>query len=88
MKYQHYSTHHETAKHAIAFFIVLVAFSMLAIFYNYSDQIIASNQFYVFMTLATVGGGLLIGLLYLVNKPHQAHKTATHKTVSKKKKKK
>lgn len=73
--------------------IVLLAFAILILFYNNSEAIMQSNKFYLFMTLVTVGMGLMLGLMFLVsNSKHPSHKKynslpklATHKAVASKK---
>lgn len=62
--------HDKTVRTIMALVIVLVAFGLLMLFVNNRDAIIASGNFQMFMTLATAAGGLLIGLLFLVNKSH------------------
>jgi glucan phosphoethanolaminetransferase (alkaline phosphatase superfamily) len=82
-----------SAKTIIALLIVLVAFAVFLLFYYNTDAILQSNKFLPYMTLATVGMGLLLVLLYLVNNPQDApksvthHKSTTSKSKSKKKKK-
>ena len=60
---------HSTAQAGVAMFIVLLAFGIFLLFYNYQDYLMESGQFTLFMTLAAIGMGLLIGLLYLVYNP-------------------
>lgn len=64
--------------------IVLLAFSMLAMFYINQESIASNGQIQLFMILATVAAGFLVGLLYLLSRPHE--KTATVKRVVKAKK--
>jgi len=71
---------HSAAKAFTAFMVLVLAFVMLLIFQSNQDSLLIGNGFQVYMILATLGAGLLLGLLYLVNKPHQ--------TKSSKKKKK
>jgi hypothetical protein len=71
--------HHNTAKAVIAFLIVLIMARIFFLFYENSEAIIKSNQFYMFMTLTIVAAGLLLGLLYLASKHPQ--KAVTHKAV-------
>ena len=79
--------HHHNAKTVTSFLIFAVAVLIFIVFYANYDSILQTN-FQLFMTLAVVGAGLLIGLLYLVNKPHQSTKTVKAGTKSKSKKKK
>ena len=85
----HAGTHHDHIKKVISLLIVIVAFGIFLIFNAYSEDIIASNNFSLFMTLAVVGSGLLVALLYLVNNSkHVAHKVHAVKSVKGKSKKK
>lgn len=65
-KHKHHD-HHHVVKNLMSFFILVIAFSVLLVFVNNSENIIEGNNFKMFMILAVVGAGLLIGLLYLVN---------------------
>lgn len=90
------SNPHASAQAGVAMFIVLLAFGIFLLFYNYQDYLMESGQFQLFMTLATIGMGLLIGLLYLVYNPKPqktkvapkaaAAKTTKAKAAKKKKK--
>jgi len=81
------ASHYEAARAIIAFFIILIAFGIFLLFYLNSDTIIRANRFYLFISLATVAMGLLIGLMYLVNnQPHLERHTAKVKRSSSKKK--
>lgn len=87
-----YNDHHHVVKTFMAFLILVVAFSMLLVFVNNSENIIEGNEFKLFMTLAIVGAGLLVGLLYLVSNSNTrgvtvAKSSPKPKTKSKKKKK-
>lgn len=65
------SHHHEkNIRAVIALMTLLIAFSILVIFYFYKDNIVAANMFKPFMFLAVAGMALLVGLLFLVN-PHK-----------------
>lgn len=85
-----HGSHHDNAKSVVALLIVLLAFGILVLYYNNSDAILEANKFYLFMTLATVGMGLMLGLLFLVNnskhKESKAKGTKSGKSVSKGKK--
>ncbi len=82
-----HGSHHDYAKSIISLLIVLVALSVLVIFNTYSEEIIAANNFSLFMALTVVASGLLVGLLYLVsNSKHVAHKAHATKSVKGKKK--
>lgn len=59
------------AKAVVALFALLLAMGVLLLFNNYKDQIIMSDNFQLFMILAVVCMALLIGLLFLVSKPHR-----------------
>ncbi|HYK08695.1 MAG TPA: hypothetical protein VEW42_04320 [Candidatus Eisenbacteria bacterium] len=78
-------------KSILALLILLVAFSILLIFSTNKDALMAPGVFPLFMTLATVGLGLLVGLLFLVNNSHhnpvKAKKVVSRSKVSKKKRK-
>lgn len=76
-------SHYDNARSIVALLIVLIAFAIFLLFYYNSDEIMASNNFYLFMTLATLGMGLLIGLMYLANNSqHPQAKAPSHKTVA------
>lgn len=76
---------HSTAKAVVALLIVLIAFTILVLFKLNEANIYMTNSFTPFMTLTVIGMALLVGLLYLVNKPHVTH---TKSKATKKKKKK
>lgn len=83
-------SHHETAKIVLALFVFLVAFGIFLLFINYKDNIIASDSMRLFVTMAIIAGGFLIGLLYLANSPQKKYlkaKTNHHKTAKSSKKK-
>lgn len=87
-----YSDHHHIIKTFMAFLILVIAFSMLLVFVNNSENIIEGQNFKLFMTLAIVGAGLLVGLLYLVSNSDTrgvtvAKSSSKSKAKSKKKKK-
>lgn len=85
-KHKHHD-HHHVIKTLMSFFILVIAFSVLLIFVNNSENIIEGNNFKMFMTLAVVGAGLLIGLLYLVNNSDtKSIAKSSQKSKSKKKK--
>ena len=60
----------KNVKAIISLLIVLMAFSVLLLFYNYQENLMTQDNFYPFMILTFVGMGLLLGLLFLVNKQH------------------
>lgn len=78
--------HHVALKAFTAFLIVSVAAVLFILFQRYSDKVFLDGNLEVFTVLSLIGGGLLLGLLYLVNKPHHSH-TPKKKTVKRKKKK-
>lgn len=84
-----HSSHYDTARAVIAFLAVALMATVFIIFYQNQDTILASDVFYAFISLAIVGAGLLISLLYLSSKPQKlkskkvVHK-ASHKTHKKK----
>lgn len=85
---KHYSSHHDTAKHVASFLILLVAFSILIVFYLNSEYILKAGQFNLFVITATAGAILLVSLLYLINKPHEVSKAKAHKSITAKSAKK
>jgi len=58
---------------AVAFFIVLLAFGILLLFSSYKDEIIGSNSFTSFISLSFIGMGLLLWLLFLINRNITEH---------------
>jgi len=84
----HHHDYHHVVKSFMAFFILVIAFSVLLVFVNNSENIIEGNNFKLFMILAIVGAGFLVGLLYLVsNSNTKGAAKNTSKPSSKKKKK-
>ena len=74
---------YDNARSIVALLIVLLAFAIFLLFYYNSDAIFEANNFYLFMTLTTLGMGLMIGLMYLANNSHHPKATATpHKSVA------
>jgi hypothetical protein len=67
---------YDSVKAIISFLILLLAFGIFMLFYMNSDVIVRENKFFLFISLATIGMGLLIGLMYLVN--NQAHLKKQH----------
>lgn len=67
----------------------MLAFGIFLLFYNYQQSLMTPQNFYPFMLLTFVGMGLLLALLFLVNKQHptKAVKASSPKRPSKKKKK-
>lgn len=86
----HHDDHHQNAKTVASLAILCVAFVLLLMFNYHSENIIEGNNFKLFMTLAIVGAGLLVSLLYLINKPHTSSvkRISTPKAKAKSKKKK
>jgi hypothetical protein len=82
--YMSKSSHYDTAKAVVAFLAVALMAGVFLVFAKNKDSIIESGQFYYFMTLAVVGAGFLIGLLYLAGKPVQKSKAISHKTAERK----
>lgn len=78
------SSHIDTAKAVVAFFIVLVAFGVLMLFYNNSSDIIDGGGYYSFITLTVIAFSLLLGLMYLIN---NSKHPSIHKASAKKHKK-
>ncbi len=77
-------------KSILALLILLVAFSVLLIFLNNQTTLMSPDVFPMFITLTTVGLGLLAGLLFLVNKSHHhapAKRVAPRAKSSRKKRK-
>jgi hypothetical protein len=81
-------TKHEWARGSVALLIVLIAFGIFLLFYNWQDSIMEANNFYPFVTLTVVGAGFLFGLLYLVNKPEPHKAKVSHKASKSSKKSK
>lgn len=57
---------HTNAKAVSMFMILIVAVTLLILFANYKDNVMASGKSGSFMLLVFVGMGLLITLLYLI----------------------
>ena len=87
----HNHDHHHTAKAFLSFLILVIGFVILIIFVGNADYILRQDKFHMFMTLAVIGCGLLVGLLYLVNnsshKPTQSASRSTSKKSKSKRKK-
>lgn len=77
--------HHVALRAFTAFLILALAAVLFILYQRFSNKVFLDGNFDVFTALAFLGGGLLLGLLYLVNKPHHTH---TVKKTTKKKKKK
>lgn len=73
----------KSVKAIISLLIVLMAFAIFLLFYNYQQDLMTSQNFYPFMILTFVGMGLLIALLFLVNKPHHTKTVKAARAVSK-----
>lgn len=88
---------HSHVKTIISFLIFLLAAAIFFIFYTNKDHILVPGTAQLFMTLAIIGMGLLIGLLFLVSnsdtrgsskvKVARAHKTVKAGRSTKKKRK-
>jgi len=66
-----FSFDEKSVKAVLALFILLLAFGVFYLFYTYQDNILYSSFFQLFMVLTVVCFGLLVGLLFLVNKPQK-----------------
>jgi hypothetical protein len=84
---QHQHQAHHTARNVIALLIVVLAFAMFLVFYIYGEKILMDGSANQLFTLAVVGAGLLVGLLYLVSHSHP-HKATLPKATKKAKVKK
>lgn len=85
---KHHDRNGSALKAFASFLILMLALSMLLIFQNNQNNIIENDQFQLYMILATVGAGLLVGLLYFVSKPHTASKPTKSASKSSRKKSK
>jgi len=64
--------HHEKNIRALtALLILLLAFGIFLLFYTYQENILESSSSQIFLVLTAVFFGLLVTLLFLVNKPHK-----------------
>lgn len=77
---------HSSASAIISFLVVLLAFSIFIIFNVNKDTLLQPDVKPTFMILTTVGMGLLIGLVYLVNQSTSKHTSKAKSTPHKKKK--
>jgi len=59
------------AKAVVSLFVLLLALGILLIFTNYKDQIISMGNLQLFVVLSVACMAFLIGLLFLVSKPHR-----------------
>ena len=71
--------HHVALKAFTAFLIVALAAVLFFVYREYSDKVYYDGNLETFTILAIMAGVLLIGLLYLVNKPHPATKSTKKK---------
>lgn len=76
----------KSIKAIISLLIVLMAFAVFLLFYNYQQNLMTTQNFYPFMVLTFVGMGLLIALLFLVNNSSRSLKTSKPPKKSAKKK--
>lgn len=77
------SNPHQSAKAGVGMMVVLLAFGLFLLFYNYQDYLMESGQFTFFMVLTTVGLALMLGLVYLVFNQKEPHKAKTVKAPAK-----
>lgn len=77
------SNPHQSAKAGVAMMVVLLAFALFLLFYNYKDYLMETGQFPFFMVMTTIGLGLMVGLVYLVFNQKEP-KTKTVKAPAKK----
>ncbi len=77
MAKENHGKHISTIQAFIAFLIAAIASGILLLFTTYKDAIVASQNFQLFMVLASIGFALLLVLLFLVNKAHHTHHTAS-----------
>jgi len=61
---------HAAAKNFISFIIVALIAVVFLTFWNNQENIFDNGAQEQFAVLAIIGGGFLVGLLYLVNKPN------------------
>jgi hypothetical protein len=78
---------HDTLRAFLAFMIVAVAAGVFFLFNTYSENIMQPDNFPTFMISVTTAMGLMVYLMYLVNKPCKERK-AVVKSLSKASKKK
>ncbi|MEN9407146.1 MAG: hypothetical protein RLZZ455_362 [Candidatus Parcubacteria bacterium] len=67
-----HTDHHTTARAVLGFFIVVLALSVLLLFYQNQDAIILAGNFQTYVFLAVVGFCLLLALMYFASKPHNS----------------
>ena len=68
-----YGKHHENnAKAVVSLMILALALGVYFLFRTYQDNIITSANFQAFALLTVVLFGLMVGLLYLLNKPSKS----------------
>jgi hypothetical protein len=77
----------KSIKAIISLLIVLLAFGIFLLFYNYQQSLLSAENFYPFILLTFVGMGLLLALLFLVNKQHHVIVVKSSKNPTKKKRK-
>ena len=58
----------KNVKAVMALMIMAMAFGILLLFRNYKESVIMAGMFQTFIVLVFTGMGMLLGLLYLVNK--------------------
>jgi len=66
---KHHAYHEVNAKAVLSFFLFLVAVVVLYVFVVYQNSILVTNP-QLFFVLVVGLFALLVGLLYLINKPH------------------
>ena len=70
---------HSAAKHFVSFIIVALIAVVFLTFWMNQDSIFDNGSQQQYAVLAIVGGGFLVGLLYLVNKPHEVRASKSSK---------
>lgn len=71
----------ETEKGVVSLAVVILSFAIFLIFINNTDYIVESSNFNLFVVLAGICLGLMVGLLYLVsNRAHvSVRKSSSHR---------
>lgn len=66
-KAHRYQRHESNLKAVASLVIVLVGVVLFVVFYQYKDNLTDPSNFKLFITLAVLLAGFLVGLLYLIN---------------------